>query len=988
MPSPQTVPYLRIFLSSPGDVTQERLLAREAIQRLPNHPSFRERVAFNVIAWDEPGADTPMRATMSPQEAINAGLPRPSECDLVVVIFWGRMGTPFTLDDEEFLSGTHWELLDAIHAKRPEVLIYKCTADPGIKANDPERDAKYAQYDRVEAFFQSDLFIDPANGQILRGVNQYATPEEFRTRFETHLADRVLAYLSRYEASPDPAPPPATSPPGDLPDSITTVQTDHWQGSPFPGLKAFMPAQAPIFFGRGAETDDLVARMAESRFVAVIGASGSGKSSLVGAGLLPRLANDAILGEQTASRAWKIVDFTPTRGAGVNVENPFEALYHALIATFPKLEPNALEARRIKLNFLSDMLEAPATLCDICQSALDGGAQWAEALLFIDQFEELFTLGQAAYVKPFAAMLEAVAASDKLRAVITMRADFYHRCLDVPALAKLLQAGSFPLSAPSSGALYEMIARPAEMAALEFEGELAAQILADTGEEPGSLALMAYALDELYKIADARRLGTRHASSLQPKSLQITHADYQSIGGVPGAIGKRAEGVFGRLEGTEEDKTALLQSIFHELVEVDERGVATRRRAIIDPAALDEEAREMVAAFTDARLLTTNRLDGGVAVTLEVAHEAILRNWKRLADWIEATQDERRLIRSMEREARWWDERGRPDHMMPNTAKINEFQDACAKLNVDYDPDSAEDRLVLDFIEPEQKRLWRELHDINTPHARRSVIGETLHNLGDDRFGIGVREDGTPEIDWSPVPGGQIEIEGKHFTVAPFYIARYLVTYPQFEAFLQAEDGFGRDEWWADLAYGGKQSMNNQRQKFDNYPRDSVSWYQAVAFTRWLNARLRGVTFPHPDDESQPPLVIGNNVEVRLPAEWEWQHAATGGDSGQMYPWGSEFDARCVNGSEGGIGRTSAVGVFPHGAADCGALDMAGNLWEWCLNDSDNLRIDFTSEGWKRMMGGAYYSDGAGASSRSDGPYYGGDLSGLRVAVGVRLPSQ
>jgi hypothetical protein len=84
------VPLLRVFLSSPGDVNDERKAVLEVLDRLPYRPAYRERVQFRVIAWDKPGADTPMLATMSPQEAIEAGLPRPSECDIVVVIFWSR----------------------------------------------------------------------------------------------------------------------------------------------------------------------------------------------------------------------------------------------------------------------------------------------------------------------------------------------------------------------------------------------------------------------------------------------------------------------------------------------------------------------------------------------------------------------------------------------------------------------------------------------------------------------------------------------------------------------------------------------------------------------------------------------------------------------------------------------------------------------------------------------------------------------------------
>lgn len=105
---PEHIPFIRIFVSSPGDVNDERKIALDVIEQLPYRPTFREKVAFRVIAWDKPGAGTPMRATLTPQDAINRGLPTPSECDIVIVIFWSRMGTPFIhTDGMEYQSGTH-----------------------------------------------------------------------------------------------------------------------------------------------------------------------------------------------------------------------------------------------------------------------------------------------------------------------------------------------------------------------------------------------------------------------------------------------------------------------------------------------------------------------------------------------------------------------------------------------------------------------------------------------------------------------------------------------------------------------------------------------------------------------------------------------------------------------------------------------------------------------------------------------------------------
>ena len=210
---------------------------------------------------------------------------------------------------------------------------------------------------------------------------------------------------------------------------------------------------------------------------------------------------------------------------------------------------------------------------------------WAEILFFIDQFEELFTLVRDADRPAFVAVLEAIHTSRRLRCVVTMRSDFYANCLDLPALAALLKEATYPLAVPTAGALVEMIKRPAERAGLTWDDGLPERIQSDTGSDTGALALMAYALDELYH--------TSHADQ------RLTFAAYRAIGGVEGAIGKRAEIAFENL--TLPDKERLLQRVFRELVTVDERGTATRQRAALGKFDADERA--LIRAFADARLL-------------------------------------------------------------------------------------------------------------------------------------------------------------------------------------------------------------------------------------------------------------------------------------------------------------------------------------------------------------------------------------------------
>jgi hypothetical protein len=188
---------VRIFLSSPGDVAEERTIAREVIEReLQKRPAY-SGLKLEVIAWDDPDARIPMLANQTPQESVNNARPRPSTCDIVVVILWARMGTPLpeTIrkpDGETYLSGTEWEYLDAITSPRepkPDVLVYRRTEEPVISARDRKLAAEiWEQLDRVDAFFGR---FRNADGSLASGVNEYATPDAFKGLLWHHLDERL-----------------------------------------------------------------------------------------------------------------------------------------------------------------------------------------------------------------------------------------------------------------------------------------------------------------------------------------------------------------------------------------------------------------------------------------------------------------------------------------------------------------------------------------------------------------------------------------------------------------------------------------------------------------------------------------------------------------------------------------------------------------------------------------------------------------------------
>lgn len=269
---------------------------------------------------------------------------------------------------------------------------------------------------------------------------------------------------------------------------------------------------------------------------------------------------------------------------------------------------------------------------------------------------------------------------------------------------------------------------------------------------------------------------------------------------------------------------------------------------------------------------------------------------------------------------------------------------------------------------------WREKLPRIAPLAR-AESGRRLAECGDMRKGVGVIPGGLPDIDWVKIPAGKFQFggdpqayqsaEAQEIDLPTFYIARYPITYAQFQLFIDADDGIQNDRWWKGFPQDFRE-LYEQYFKFANHPRDMINWYQAVAFCRWLSYRLRsleahlmestnerriGLTPSLRDYDPMNPLTW----EVRLPTEQEWEKAARGTD-GRKYPWGNDYISGYANINEPNdntgshyVRRTTAVGMYPQGASPYGVLDMSGNVWEWCLTDyhtgknaeldKDNVRV-------------------------------------------------
>ncbi len=225
--------------------------------------------------------------------------------------------------------------------------------------------------------------------------------------------------------------------------------------------------------------------------------------------------------------------------------------------------------------------------------------------------------------------------------------------------------------------------------------------------------------------------------------------------------------------------------------------------------------------------------------------------------------------------------------------------------------------------------------------AARAAIGRALGRLGlDDRPGVGLRPDGLPDIAWVEIAGPEPFIyQGKsHPGLPTFWLAKYPVTYAQFRAFID-DGGYREDRWWHGLARREDAPIQPAWDEL-NSPRETVNWFEAIAFCRWLSART-----------GQP---------ISLPTEEQWERAAAGRD-GRYYPWGNSYEDGLTNRyyEDGdGLGRTSAVGVFPLGTLDQSLLDLAGNVSEFCLNEfAEPGKLGTKGDATRAVRGGAWTDD-------------------------------
>jgi WD40 repeat protein/tetratricopeptide (TPR) repeat protein len=675
----------------------ERETARRIVDRLQGEVG--DRMSIEPYFWEH----EVMVATKDYQENI----PEMDGFDIVICMLWSRLGTPLHPNRHPrpgggfFESGTEYEFFTAMQAHNmrgtPDIFVFRNATEPRRPSRPKEaREQVDREIDRLdhffEKYFQEEKYFTSA-------INVYSTLGEFEEKLNLALRSFLEGRFPLINAKKAPK--------------------ASYQGQPYLGLSAFDFKDAPVFFGRTAQVGEVVEAFQvqeleaqanggqEKHFVLILGSSGSGKSSLARAGVLPMLVQPGVV---EGALSWRRAIFKP----GDAGTDPFLAFAASLLApeALPELASAGTTAAEIAAMLRSPgngaeilMRQAFAQAAAIARTEEEHRLQEnirrfeqeareedAKALrqklaeltppavrlaVLADQLEELFTSGMAEdTVALFIDKLAALASSGRVFVLGTLRSDFYPECLKHPRLVELMRdSGTYPLPAPTAGDIGQMIRQPAAAAGLSFEenrgtGENLDDLLRDAAiKDPAALPLLSYTLEQLYE----RR---------SPEGL-LTLAAYHDLGGLEGAIGRRAESVFTAL--TEEAKAAFDQ-VWRQLVTLSDGSQPVRRRAEFSALTASPGAPQLVDALVAARLLTVDQQPDGER-TVSVAHEALLRHWPRVVDWARENLDFLRARARMAARLSEWREHDSSDHyLIPPGPPLAEAESILAHHAASLDP--------------------------------------------------------------------------------------------------------------------------------------------------------------------------------------------------------------------------------------------------------------------------------------------------------------
>ncbi|MEY2604016.1 MAG: hypothetical protein QOH31_1805, partial [Verrucomicrobiota bacterium] len=733
---------IRIFVSSPGDVRAERTIADQLVRMTAEELGIPVSVQYSNLLRDAQLLESPNSSIepetselilcpyfweyqrFSPELGYQDQIPNTAQFDLVICIIWSRLGTKlhprFQMPDgREPRSGTDFEIAWAMAQRKktpgiPALHVYRNCSQPNPPLESPERLEEFLrQWKSLKDFFES--WEKDSEGQFVGAFNNYSNLEEFERLFREHFRDFLSTQVSSERQRQ------------------LIGQARRWKENPFRGLQIFDFEHAPIFHGRtkaiGEVLEALEAQVRAQRpFVLVLGASGSGKSSLVRAGVLPLLTQPETI-EGIGLWRWSV-----TRpGAGGSGGDCFDTLAAAL------LEPPALpglqdpESRNAISDLATELREHSDCVALRVRDALDHAArEWkihrihsleererqlrgsgrledadlvrqqsqrlelpkTRLALVVDQLEELFTTGFPLEVRQkYISAIADLVRSGRVFVLATLRSDFYPSYQQFPDLIELTKPGGrVDLRHPTAYEIGNMIRLPAEAAGLHFEkeqgtGQRLDQALRDAASAtPESLPLLEHVLSLLYDAQGARGDGL------------LRWSDYRELGELKGALAKHAEAVFTTLQPHEQKTFPLVMRYLVTLGQGEEE-VPNRRtvpyRDFVGSEVADREqkagAKGFVDLFIEKRLLVADTDPQG-EVTVCVAHEALLREWQRVKDWLKKNREFLRMRDRLDSSLKLWVSRGKQKddllepglHLAEGEKLVKDFGPSLNREQIDY----------------------------------------------------------------------------------------------------------------------------------------------------------------------------------------------------------------------------------------------------------------------------------------------------------------